>query len=312
MKNIVLLGNGFDLSHDLKTTYGSFLEKTDAKLFDYEETYQSVNSGNICNPEKQIFTKMIKNELYRSIVKSNKELWCDIETEYYTALKQTKDVSKLNEEFDIIKKLLSNYLSSEAQKSSAIECYSNIFSKFRDKPVVVNFNYTNTAEHYKENFKEIIHIHGELNSETNPIVFGYAANREETNDLLSRGNDEYLKNIKQYEYLGASNFNRVLDYLKSASKINVILMGLSCGESDKLILGEIFKHENVKNIFHFYYKNRSSHLRKLMNINRIVGEDIGFDKYKPMPECLPMPQSKSKIREDLVANFFKVTQKYGL
>lgn len=313
MKNLILIGNGFDLSHNLKTRYSDFVDKTDSKSLDFNYKTEFHNpSANICDGKKTYKDATKKNELFKLITKSKKELWCDIETIYFSELKKSKEPSELNSEFERVKEQFEIYLSEETKEIDPLNSYQYLFNKFKDKPYIINFNYTKSAKLYQDSFRDIIHLHGEINNKLNPIIFGYAADQNETNVLLEKDNDEYLKNIKQYEYLGTNNFRQTLRLIENSKNINVFLLGLSCGLSDKLILQKIFSHEHVKNIFNFYYKNRKSHLKKLMSINRIVHEDVGFQKFVPMPNCLRIPQHDKELSEEGINNFFKLNAEYGL
>lgn len=311
MKNIVLIGNGFDLSHDLKTKYSQFLDSIDENSFKKEITYIYKGNENI-EDGTPAFTQTKANSIYNEIIETKHELWCDIEAVYFKMLMQSEYPQLLNQEFNEIKTRLQEYLVEESKKAVRIESYAEIFKSFRYKPVIVSFNYTKTAELYSDSYNELLYLHGQLNNEQNPIIFGYSANNADTQTLLDKRQDEFLKNIKQYEYLGANNFQRIRTILDKSTKVNVILIGLSCGLSDSLILKEILAHENVQYIFNFYYKNRSSHLSTLMNINRIIGEQEGFKKFMPMPNCLRMPQTDKLTTNEEIARFNELNKAYGL
>lgn len=314
MNNVILIGNGFDLSHNLKTKYSHFLESIPENEFHFgyktvpirkQEGHKIVRDG-----EKTI---LVPNKLYERIKTEPGDLWCDIERVYFSELMSpTVDIELLNKEFSRIKTKLEGYLSKESKNCDKISCYEEIFSRFSEPPLVVNFNYTNTAELYDEHIDELIYIHGKLYEHDNPIVFGYAATDDEAKSLLDKNNDRYLKNIKQYEYLGAYNFTRVFEHLDYNEDINIHLMGLSCGLSDRLILKKIFSHPNVKYINNYYFEGRSNHLRKLMNVNRIIGQETGFKKFRPITNCLPMPQYGEKLRIDVISEYFEENRKYGL
>lgn len=312
MKNIILVGNGFDLSHNLRTKYTQFINNVGAEEFNliYDEYVD--DPVRIIGKPKEKKSIAVRNKLYYKIRNTKKDLWCDIESIYFKELFGTSTPHDLNLEFEKIKEQFSKYLLEVTSKIEIIKSYETLFSKFKTKPTVINFNYTSTAHLYENLFHNIIHIHGNLKDNMNPIIFGYAADNEQTSTLLGKADDEYLRNIKQYEYLGTDNFRKTLKLLDSANNINVFLLGLSCGESDKLILKKIFDHENVKNIFNFYYNSRGSHLTKLMNINRIISEDTGFKKYMPMPNCLRIPQYNNELNDSEIQNFFKINLEYGL
>jgi hypothetical protein len=100
MNRIILIGNGFDLAHGLKTSYTDFLNNCKEDI------------AHILLPLNNQFFKIIQDKM-------SLENWVDIENEYYVMLKSylTKKeedrnaaVKALNELFDQVKDLLERYL----------------------------------------------------------------------------------------------------------------------------------------------------------------------------------------------------------
>lgn len=141
MNRIILIGNGFDLAHGLKTSYINFVDdywlntigeikKTvGGKVFKNEEVIIEN-----CPPHNFILGKTF-NDLEKSLKpfgskirfknlfleqitnKSYLNSWVDIENEYYILLKKSYqdenssfNITKLNFDFNQIKKLLKDYL----------------------------------------------------------------------------------------------------------------------------------------------------------------------------------------------------------
>jgi hypothetical protein len=164
MNRIILIGNGFDLAHGLKTSYKNFIDDfwdKRRKLFNRSYTYEddaikiyasrfysSYNSPPNVNgydwlkklvemnksknsSEKDLIIMEHKNAFLKTISeKSGLENWVDIEEEYYRALNEClsdnsgKNVEKLNNEFLLIKTELENYL--KIQQSSNVTKSENI------------------------------------------------------------------------------------------------------------------------------------------------------------------------------------------
>ncbi|PQJ73056.1 AbiH family protein [Polaribacter butkevichii] len=144
MNRIILIGNGFDLAHGLKTSYNNFIddywlntieeikktgggrvfenkeiiiENCPSDNFIKEKTLNDLEKGlNTFGSEirfKNSFLKQITN-------KSSLNNWVDIENEYYILLKKSYqdessnsnklNITKLNFDFNQIKKLLKDYL----------------------------------------------------------------------------------------------------------------------------------------------------------------------------------------------------------
>ena len=150
MNRLILVGNGFDLAHGLKTSYKDFIDdfwedvifklnmfKSDTLLFSNEcieisqDPFPTIDISNFKEIVKNyttlkrfLSTKKIrfefKNVFFNTLSDTSVNNWVDIENIYYFYLKQNieknkypkfSDVSDLNEDFNQTKKLLENYLS---------------------------------------------------------------------------------------------------------------------------------------------------------------------------------------------------------
>lgn len=116
----------------------------------------------------------------------------------------------------------------------------------------LNFNYTSTIENYIKEIQktvpntDVIYIHGKLNDNENPIIFGYG-DEEETNFEILEKYDECLRYVKTYWYLRTHNYENFLKFIDS-DEFEVYVMGHSCGMSDKTMLSSIFNNPNCKKI----------------------------------------------------------------
>ena len=142
-----------------------------------------------------------------------------------------------------------------------------------DQILLLNFNYTNTADLYipeGSNFK-VNHIHGELGNEKNPIIFGYGDELDDDYKEISKLNDnDYLKNIKSIRYLETDNYRKLLSFIDSAP-FQVYIMGHSCGNSDRTLLNTLFEHKNCVSIKPFYYEKpdgTDNYIEIIQNISR--------------------------------------------
>ena len=143
---------------------------------------------------------------------------------------------------------------------------------YPDSILLLNFNYTKTADLYlpNEDIFKVNHIHGKL---SNPIsiIFGYGDELDDNyKKLLKDNNNEYLKNIKSINYLNYTNYREMLSYIESAP-YQIYIMGHSCGLSDKTLLNTLFEHENCVSIKPFYYINeegRDNYTDIVQNISR--------------------------------------------
>jgi len=163
--------------------------------------------------------------------------------------KESYDIERLNEEFRIITKALKKYLHEEVANNKCQPCrgilekiYSdfipqdfiekgsmNLYEEYKDQShyfpkeiLFLSFNYTDTEEYYVNqecNPKietEVIHIHGELRYESNPIIFGYGDEIHDEYKTIEEMNDNhYLENIKSIRYLETDDYKRLLDFINS-------------------------------------------------------------------------------------------------
>ena len=137
-----------------------------------------------------------------------------------------------------------------------------------------------------------VYIHGELNSEENPIVFGYG---DDTNpkylDILNNNNNNYLRNLKRQQYNLAAEYDKLKVSMSNMNdEIEVITMGHSLGLADKTLLLEIMNHEKVKKIKLTYHKDMNGYRSLNDNISRIVSSDTLNKKIVSYPRSIKMPQ----------------------
>ena len=163
-----------------------------------------------------------------------------------------------------------------------------------DDILLLNFNYTKTAELYKKYFN-INYIHGSLQN-TDSLIFGYGDELDKDYQTLQEYNDnEYLKNIKSVKYMEADNYRKLLAYIESAP-YQIYIMGHSCGNSDRTLLNTLFEHRNCVSIKPFYYKDKGGQDNYLDIVQNILRN---FTDMKQMRNkvvnktyCEPLPQNE--------------------
>lgn len=144
--------------------------------------------------------------------------------------------------------------------------------------MVLNFNYTNIAELYNRNLgvaeatikSPINHIHGILDNPKS-VIFGYGDEMDEKyKEIVKKNDNQYLVNIKSIKYLEAENYRNVLNFIES-EPYQIIIMGHSCGNSDRTLLNTLFEHRNCVSIKPYYYKKEDgtdNYLELVQNISR--------------------------------------------
>jgi len=186
------------------------------------------------------------------------------------------------------------------------------FKKERNEEIVnnlyfLNFNYTPIAKIYSDLLGKddriestINFIHGEINNtKENRINFGFGDEMDDDYKIIENINDnEYLKNFKSFQYLQNSNYSSLLNYIDS-DKFQVVIMGHSCGLSDRTLLNTIFEHNNCRSIKVCYYQWIDEKTRETKDNYTEIIQNISrhFNKKKLMREkivnktlCKPLPQ----------------------
>lgn len=127
---------------------------------------------------------------------------------------------------------------------------------------ILNFNYTPTALRYlkvqnlnDDLAKTHIPIHGIIGNENeHKINFGFGDEMDDDYKAIENLDDnEYLKNFKSFQYLQNSNYKNLLDFI-DIEKFQVLIMGHSCGLSDRTLLNTVFEHNNCRSIKVFYHQ----------------------------------------------------------
>lgn len=317
MNNLIIIGNGFDLAHNLKTSYNHFIRDLLDKKGKNQKLFVDLISDDI-HPNVDTVLKN-HHQYVRSahpffshiLFETTDKNWCDIEKSYFNHLDKTKnynDLRALNGTFEIIKKYLIEYLIEEAkeEKVKPLESYKKFFEQFdSDNTLILNFNYTNTIGLYSLPQSKIINIHGNLNAKDNPIIFGFAADEGEISHLLEKDDNEFLRNIKRYNYTRTNNFPNLVDYIDNCEEIHIQMFGHSVGLSDKLILSEILKNKNIRSIRPYYFENFNSYFNIQANIDRITGNTKLFKRISTFPDSMRMPQYNDS--EQQIKSFLNYT-----
>lgn len=328
MNNLIIVGNGFDLAHGLRTSYLDFMKylvnshckdrSICSNLFNlpeaidcYETLIKELNNNRETNQYGDDIPGIKVNLAKVLLHDFSLNNWSDIESRYFELLRiiGTKDsyyyynAKSLNIDFGLLKQYLQDYLLTQQSLGDSLNSYESLFSSLSNNySLILNFNYTDTVERlYKGETasSEILHIHGELNHNINPIIFGFAADNEDIKILVDKNDNEFLRNIKRHEYKRTNNEKRLTKYLDKTKDIRVTILGHSCGISDKLILEQILNHKNIHSIRILYYEDYESYFNSQINIYRIIRNNENFDKVVNFQDCCRMPQ----ITDDQTKNF---------
>lgn len=364
MNKLILIGNGFDLAHGLKTSYCDFilwyLNKSWVKFkkqYPFEDNLMSMNlinynaDGNDFTSINQFLEKKkhfkidFKHTFFEQIINNGDQYgWVDIETKYYGNIVSLykrletnnfthkghhvilNELLRLNSCFNSIKHELIEYLNTTTSTPEiSSEIHSHIWKGINLTPekkirpetskktarrnldnhvYFLNFNYTSAIDLYINNIPNslftINYIHGRLNDVTNPIIFGYGDEMHQYYEKIEQlDEDEYLRNIKSFGYFQTDNYKKFTDFI-GAAPFQTVIMGHSCGLSDRILLNSIFEHENCKKIEILYYQKTNSendYFEKTQKISRHFRASMKGKmrtKIVPYTESLPLIKFKGK------------------
>lgn len=300
----------------------------------YKEQIRGFNK--FVKDKSSIITVHSKSNFIRQIDNDIDKLgWVNIEHIFYQNLKAAKgsDLNTLNGQLTLLKEYLKEYLIEEQNK---IPNDFPSFSPYRSRvcqsilqtnefnPEVeldnkelklgkiqfVNFNYTNTVLKLVNQFdgrqelitNSIIQIHGGLDD---TMIFGYGDEEDDDYPRLEKtGENKYLEHVKSFRYLQNSDYYDLIRFINSGS-YQILILGHSCGLSDRTMLKELFENENCLSIKPFYYQwteeyeeegkqkkiVRNDYFEKVMEISRHFSNNgmmrkkvVSFDKCEAMPQ----------------------------
>ncbi len=171
--------------------------------------------------------------------------------------------------------------------------------------LILNFNYTQTAKQlYVEDGIMIINIHGELGNDYNPIIFGYGDELDDDYKRIEKlQNNDFLENIKFVHYHETNNYRWVLDFIESDA-YQVIIMGHSCGNSDRTLLNTLFEHPNCISVKVFYHQledGTDNYSDLIRNLSRNFNDkDAMRDKVVNKKYCLPLVPVSNDEKQELL------------
>jgi len=243
--------------------------------------------------------------------------WVDIEREYYIKLlfvyqlRSSKNntwrkiLTELNSALELLRSELVKYLKCIKYNGclqEIMDCFNyeigiNRLNLF-DKVLFLNFNYTSTVENYLQSidndFVKVNYVHGKLEDENNPIIFGYGDETDKNYETIEDLNEnEFTRHFKSFSYLTTSNYQDLFEYL-GKDKFEVHIMGHSCGLSDRVLFNHIFEHDNFDRVQLYYYQYgekdyENDYFQKTQELSRYFKLN---SKHKMRTKVVPFSKSK--------------------
>lgn len=334
MNHLIIIGNGFDLAHGLKTSYRDYVRamlidecitrgKTAYKDSPFKGTKlknsqaDQRSKGQLKSlPDESLVKLYVKDHeprgknvstFVRTLVEDlGGKGWVDLEEAYHSGLLQRRDrkeeVLELNRDMDLLTKSLLKYLRDLFKgPHRATQPVSMVQAHFDDihrdingeepsgtekgEVRILTFNYTSTLDLYEDNLPEakVIHIHGSLHE--NNILLGYGDESSELYKELEKMNDNDLtKYFKSFYYARSTRYEDLFRFLDSG-EFRVHLMGHSCGLSDRVLLSNIFQHEQLEKV-KIYYHDKDSGQNNFLYLVQNISRHFA-DKHRMRRKILP-------------------------
>ena len=311
--------------HSWASVFQGWYFKRENPLIPWNENdafFCAIQDKNLCDFS---FTSSLFQRIWNRLLLG----WVDIENEYYSLLTEVKasfdkgfvkpDYKALNSQLDILRNKLIQYLKLESERANPfIENMHNImyqpikereisvaYKKMQNENLIgdikpnatmfLNFNYTKTPERYiSESSNTFVnYIHGNIENPES-VIFGYGDELDSSFKQLQDMNDnECLRHIKSIHYLESDNYRKMQEFIESDS-FQVIIMGHSCGLSDRTLLNTLFEHKNCVSIKPYYYVNEQdedNYLDIVQNISRnFTNPQLMRDRVVNKTFCEALPQ----------------------
>jgi hypothetical protein len=307
--NILVIGNGFDLYHELKTKYIDFVKftKKDLELsrtpfikcfqmmadandgwIDCEDTIHGIIKlfdkilNEICDTKKTYFSTKKLSKESMEIIKVFEHYFIKRDTMYssmqitaefingFNEFDKRKFLDSLKRDLDDTIRALWHYLKFDLEQAEEIKLSEQI--KNIQPSYVINFNYTNTvSELYKVEEENIFYIHGNLKDESKNMVFGIPDDKEENLDFV------YFKKYFQRIQKKTGVVERSRFHANESERIpvNLHFFGHSLGLTDSDVIREITEMSDKMTI---YYLDQSDYESKVINLLHIFGKKDGVEK----------------------------------
>ena len=288
---VLVIGNGFDIAHGMKTKYQDFLYVVNKKIgieymYDVEQKYRKeldeVARSFILD---ETMINLIKNNIwikYFNRLKIEGQNWIDFEREIKnvcTSIHNKKGNIKLIFESDscsieTMKKDLNELIYIFNVYLCSI-CNNDLNKQSRYRQLidfaptrVISFNYTNTYEYYDSKMV-VEHVHGKINNDSkqNTIVLGFDTLGNDNADI------EFAEFVK-YVQMTKNDINLDMDFQEDLYGLDVLVFGHSFDKTDIDILKPLVeKAHNVTLI----YNNESHKMQMIKNLINIFGREDYFE-----------------------------------
>lgn len=288
-KRLFIIGNGFDLSHELPTSFNpdfkSIAEKNEQISY-FWEIYQSQKTD-IWSDFENLLAKPDFNEL--------EQIFEGYEPDYLSDHESDRNaiITQVDLNGNLISSLYKLAKQAEEKLNEVVAIQSNT-ELFKPEDLFVNFNYTHTLEKvYRIQANRVLHVHGEVGQDN--LILGYPkgdfAPEKYQYDVRQKGRGHYRKlDIREYiedmlkigmmDYYTYAAFEGLINKVESFNKVpqiklleefldenevkKIIVKGHSCAIDFPYFkyLNDRFK--NAEWIFYAFDENTKSNIKELV------------------------------------------------
>ncbi|MCR9011976.1 bacteriophage abortive infection AbiH family protein [Gabonibacter chumensis] len=285
---LYIIGNGFDLHHEMPSRFTQFYEWLGSKDFIFAEELDTKYSVR----DKE-WWKDFENNLSQlsvsTVLSSHSNLFSTKEYNDFTYrhLYRIEDTIKDDLENDYVK--LRGYFREWIVSLPAGKMSCKIDIDESDA-VFLTFNYTDTLQKlYKIPDEKILHVHGKIQGEDTELIFGHGDNYDNIVSNSSDEDDDFptieaIEVICQHIYDLRKPVEEIIninkEFFLDLIKINTIYVyGFSFSNIDKPYIREIVNHIDI------------------LNVDWVISyhSDIDKEKAQEMLESLKIPSSKYKF-----------------
>lgn len=289
---LYIIGNGFDLAHNIKSSYADFFNQYNGEFAEYFDSNDKIK-----------YWKDLENALGRIKAKNVVEI-CNEGIEFDLDYSLSSSALLEDKPGDNFESDVEKFLTDFAEWVRKIDIYEEYGIDMEDDELLYNlrkgalyftFNYTETLEEiYKIPTSQICHIHGFRCNPKDEIVIGHNNAKEPIeSDEIKDDDPNYIysskKNVisirnkmqKQYD----SNMNKNWDFFERLGKVGkVVVYGHSLDEVDWPYFKKMFEIIGPKVPWHIYDHEgeNESNIKKFIEyfkpniVNRIVYNIITY------------------------------------
>lgn len=284
MKNLYIIGNGFDLYHGLDTKYQSFakyLAKKDSEIYDLILTYYGlpdISEDPITDDEYAAWAKFeiaLADLDYKQVLEDHSDSVANPAADDF----RDRDWHTYQIEMKLIIEKLTKELIEEFNDFILNIKYPTSIDdrkiKILSQSLFLNFNYTETIEkYYNISEKEICYIHHKAKNNGSEIILGHGTDpsnfvekepeppENSTEEELEHWRDEMAD---QYEYSYVSAKSEILSYYTKAFKNTEIIMNQNSDFFNKL--------SDVENVYVLGHSISEVDIKYFERVQNIVKKD---------------------------------------